>query len=35
MKIRELTEATYENMRILKLMADFIVKHSEEVEYGR
>lgn len=33
MKIRELTEATYENIRILKLMADFIVKNSERVEY--
>ena len=34
MKISELTESTYENIRILKLMADFIVKNSPTVEHG-
>lgn len=35
MKIKELTEATYDNINILKIMADYIVKHSKPVPYGR
>ena len=35
MKIRELTEATYENIRILKMLADYIVKNMEPIPRGQ